>query len=43
VHSGTEIELTIPAARAYTTSARRFWWFRKSSQKDPDAKEKVES
>jgi signal transduction histidine kinase len=43
VDSGTEIELTIPAARAYTTSARRFWWFRKPSQKHSDVKEKVES
>jgi signal transduction histidine kinase len=43
VDSGTEIELTIPASRAYTTSARRFWWFRKPSQKDPDVKERVES
>jgi len=43
VDSGTEIELTIPASRAYTTSARRFWWFRKPSQKDPDVKEKVQS
>jgi len=43
VDSGTEIELTIPASRAYTSPARRFWWFRKPSQKDPDVKEKVES
>ena len=43
VDSGTEIELTIPASQAYTTSARRFWWFRKPSQKDPDVKEKIES
>ena len=43
VDSGTEIELTIPAPRAYTTSARRFWWFRKPPEKDADVKEKVES
>jgi signal transduction histidine kinase/ligand-binding sensor domain-containing protein len=43
VDSGTEIELTIPASRAYTTSVRRFLWFRKPSQKDPNVKEKVES
>jgi signal transduction histidine kinase len=43
VDSGTEIELTIPASRAYTTSARRFWWFRKPPEKDADVKEKVES
>jgi signal transduction histidine kinase len=43
VDSGTEIELTIPASRAYTTSARRFWWFRKPPEKDADVKEKIES
>jgi signal transduction histidine kinase/ligand-binding sensor domain-containing protein len=43
VDSGTEIELTIPASRAYTTSARRFWWFRKPPEKDADMKDKVES
>jgi signal transduction histidine kinase/ligand-binding sensor domain-containing protein len=41
VDSGTEIELTIPASRAYTRAARRFWWFRKPSEED--AKEKLES
>ena len=41
VNSGTEIELTIPASRAYTKSARRFWWSRKPSEND--VKEKVES
>jgi signal transduction histidine kinase len=40
VDLGTEIELTIPAARAYTTSVRRFW-FRKSSQNEPDGEEKA--
>jgi signal transduction histidine kinase/ligand-binding sensor domain-containing protein len=40
VDSGTEIELTIPASRAYTTSARRFWWFRKPPEKDTDVKER---
>jgi ligand-binding sensor domain-containing protein/signal transduction histidine kinase len=43
VDSGTEIELTIPASRAYTRSPRRFWWFRKPSEKDADLKDKVES
>jgi len=33
VDSGTELELTIPASRAYTRSARRFWWFRKRPEK----------
>jgi hypothetical protein len=42
VDSGTEIELTIPASRAYTRPARGFSWFRKLSQKDKDVKEKVE-
>ena len=39
--SGTEIELTIPASRAYTKAARRFRWFRNRSEKD--TQEKVES
>ena len=39
--SGTEIELTIPASRAYTRAARRFRWFRNRSEKDTE--EKVES
>jgi len=43
VDSGTEVELSIPASRAYTKSLRRFWLFEKLSKKDTDAKEKIES
>ena len=43
VDSGTEVELSIPASRAYTKSVRRFWFFEKLSKKDTDAKEKIES
>jgi signal transduction histidine kinase len=43
VDSGTEVELSIPASRAYTKSARRFWFFERLSKKDTDAKEKIES
>ena len=43
VDSGTEVELSIPASRAYTKSPRRFWFFQKLSKKDTDAKEKVQS
>jgi signal transduction histidine kinase/ligand-binding sensor domain-containing protein len=42
VDSGTEVELSIPALRAYSKSARRFWFFEKLS-KNTDAKEKIES
>jgi signal transduction histidine kinase len=31
--SGTQIELTMPAAVAYATSPRRFWWLEKFSAK----------
>jgi hypothetical protein len=41
--SGTEVELTIPASRAYTKPVRRFWFFEKLSKRNPDAKEKIES
>jgi len=41
--SGTEVELNIPASRAYTKSPHRFWLFQKLSKKDTDLKEKVES
>jgi signal transduction histidine kinase len=41
--SGTEVELSIPASRAYTKSLRRFWFFEKLSRKDKAAKEKIES
>ena len=43
VDSGTEVELRIPASRAYTKSVRRFWFFEKLSKKDADVKEKIES
>ena len=43
VDSGTEIELTIPASRAYTRPARGLSWLRKLSHKRTDVKEKVES
>jgi signal transduction histidine kinase len=43
VDSGTEVELSIPASRAYTKSARRFWLFQKLSKKYTDVKEKIES
>ena len=43
VDSGTEVELSIPASRAYTKPLRRFWLFEKLSKKDTDAKEKIES
>jgi signal transduction histidine kinase len=43
VDSGTEVELSIPASRAYTRSVRRFWFSEKLSKKDADAKEKIES
>jgi signal transduction histidine kinase len=41
--SGTEVELSIPEARAYTKSARRFRFFEKFSRKDTHAKEKIKS
>jgi signal transduction histidine kinase len=37
--SGTEIELTIPAAAAYATSSRRSWWSEKVSGKGADETE----
>ena len=43
VDSGTEVELSIPASRAYTKSPQRFWLFQKLSKKDTDVKEKAES
>ena len=42
LHSGTEIELIIPASKAYTKSPRRFWFSQKLSQKT-DLKEKIKS
>jgi len=43
VDSGTEVELSIPASRAYTKSVRRFWFLEKLSKKDTDTKEKIVS
>jgi signal transduction histidine kinase len=39
LNSGTEIELTIPSARAYVKSARPFWYFGKRSTTETDEKE----
>ena len=41
--AGTEIELGIPAAIAYATSARSSWWSRRFLGKDSDAKETIDS
>jgi len=41
--SGTEVELSIPASRAYTRPAHRFRFFEKFSRKDTHAREKIES
>ena len=42
VDGGTEIELIIPASRAYGKSTRRFWNFGKRSATDTDVKEMTE-
>jgi len=42
VDSGTEIELIIPASRAYGKSTRRFWYFGKRSATDTDVKKTIE-
>lgn len=42
VDGGTEIELIIPASRAYVKSTRRFWYFGKRSATDIDVKETIE-
>ena len=42
LNSGSEIELIIPAARAYVKSARPFWYFGKRSATDTDEKETIE-
>jgi signal transduction histidine kinase/ligand-binding sensor domain-containing protein len=39
---GTEIELTIPGARAYVKSTRTFWHFGKHSATETDEKEPIE-
>ena len=43
VDSGTEVELIIPASKAYTKSARHFASFARFSKKYKDANEKIES
>lgn len=43
VESGTEVELSIPAAKAYTKSPRHFGLFQTSSRRDPRVKEKIKS
>jgi signal transduction histidine kinase/ligand-binding sensor domain-containing protein len=42
VNAGTEVELSIPASRAYTKPSRPFWLFRKLFKRDRAAKEKIE-
>jgi len=42
VDGGTEIELSIPGAKAYVKSARPFWHFGKTSASDADEKETIE-
>jgi ligand-binding sensor domain-containing protein/signal transduction histidine kinase len=42
VNSGTEIELIIPASRAYGKSTRSFWYFGKRSATDIDVEETIE-
>jgi signal transduction histidine kinase len=42
VDSGTEIELIIPASRAYEKSKRRSWYFGKRPVTDSDVKEMIE-
>ena len=39
IGTGTEVELTIPAAKAYLTGPRRSWWSRKLSRKGADSEE----
>jgi hypothetical protein len=39
VESGTEIELVIPASRAYGKPTRRLWYFGRRSATDTDVKE----
>ena len=42
VNSGTEIELIIPASRAYSKPTRHFWQFGKDSATDTDVNETIE-
>jgi hypothetical protein len=42
LNSGTEIELTIPSARAYVKSAHAFWYFGKRSATGTHEKEKID-
>ena len=41
VDSGTEIELVIPASRAYAKPPRSFWYFGKRSRTNTDVKETI--
>ncbi|MBV8051354.1 MAG: hypothetical protein JOZ80_09210 [Acidobacteriaceae bacterium] len=41
VDSGTEIELIIPASRAYAKPIRRFWYLGKRSRTEADVKETI--
>jgi ligand-binding sensor domain-containing protein/signal transduction histidine kinase len=40
LEAGSEVELSIPASRAYIDSPRRLWRFRKLSKKDTDRNQK---
>jgi ligand-binding sensor domain-containing protein/signal transduction histidine kinase len=40
LESGSEVELSIPASRAYINSPRRLWGFRKLTKKETDRNEK---
>jgi len=42
VDNGTEVELVIPASKAYATQQKRFWYFRKSSATESHVKETSE-
>jgi signal transduction histidine kinase len=42
VEEGTEIELMIPASKAYLNLTRPFWYFGKRSAKETDEKETIE-
>jgi signal transduction histidine kinase len=42
LNSGTEIELIIPASRAYDKPARRFWYFGKRSATEGHVKEMID-
>jgi len=42
VDNGTEIELIIPASKAYATQQKRFWYFGKSSAAENHVNETTE-